>query len=183
MPLFHIVCAPLLRLIGERPDALIYMRMAMLPLYGGTIALTFRIAASCYPRRTAIWSSIVASLVPGYLLCSTEFRTDDLWTLLWLFSVAILVTAPLTPWRAAASGRGFLLPAGAIFPAGAFFCLGPGGGRNRGPPSPPRATTPRAPLPPRGGPRRYATIAAVEIVLVFGLGELWRDRTPPALAL
>src|SRR5205085_1210357 len=47
-----------------------------------------------YPRRTAMWSTIVAALVPGYLLCSTEFRTDDLWTLFWIASVAMLVCAP-----------------------------------------------------------------------------------------
>ena len=104
MPLFHMLFAPLLRLIGERAEALIFMRVAMLPLYAATIVLTYRVASSCYPRRTAMWSTIVASLVPGYLLCSTEFRADDLWTLFWILTLAILVASPLTPRRAAAAG-------------------------------------------------------------------------------
>jgi hypothetical protein len=94
MPLFHMLLAPLLRLTGERAEALIVMRAAMLPVYAITIALAYRIAASCYPRRTAIWSTVVAALVPGYLLTSTEFRTDDLWTMFWMMSIAALVCAP-----------------------------------------------------------------------------------------
>ena len=104
MPLFHILFAPLLRMVGERPDALIAMRIAMLPLYAATIALTYRVASSCYPRRAAIWSTVVASLIPGYLLWSTEFRTDDLWTLFWLAAIAILVSARPTTLRIAAAG-------------------------------------------------------------------------------
>ena len=104
MPLFQALCAPLLRIAGERPDALIAMRLAMLPLYAITIALTYRIAASCYGRRVAMWSAVVTALLPGYLLWSTEFRTDDLWTVFWLASIAILVSAPATIARVAGSG-------------------------------------------------------------------------------
>ncbi len=104
MPLFHILCAPLLRVVGERADALITMRVAMRPLYMATIALTYQIASSCYPRRLAMWSTVVASLVPGFLLCSAEFRTDDLWAVFWFLAMAILVSAPVTPARVAASG-------------------------------------------------------------------------------
>ena len=107
MPLFHILFAPLLRVVGERADALIAMRLAMLPLYAAMIAITFRIATRCYPRRVAIWSTVIAALFPLFLLCSVEFRTDNLWTVFWLGSVAILVSAPLTTSRVAMSG--FLL--------------------------------------------------------------------------
>src|SRR5258708_3561395 len=64
MPLFQILFAPLLRAVGERPDALIAMRLAMVHLYTAMVTLTFRIAASCYPRRIAIWSTIIAALFP-----------------------------------------------------------------------------------------------------------------------
>ena len=104
MPLFHILFAPLLRVVGERADALIAMRLAMLPLYAAMIAITFRIATRCYPRRVAIWSTVIAALFPLFLLCSVEFRTDNLWTVFWLGSVAILVSAPLTTSRVALSG-------------------------------------------------------------------------------
>src|ERR1700694_4658366 len=75
MPLFQILFAPLLRAVGERADALIAMRLAMVPLYAAMVTLTFRIASSFYPRRIAIWSTIIAALFPLFLLCSVEFRT------------------------------------------------------------------------------------------------------------
>ena len=104
MPLFHILFAPLLRIVGERADALIAMRIAMLPLYAAMLALTWRIASACYPRRAAIWSTAVAALVPGFFLGTTEFRTDDLWTVFWLMAVALLVSGRITNPRVAASG-------------------------------------------------------------------------------
>lgn len=104
MPLFQALCAPLLRIVGERPDAVIAMRLAMLPLYGTAVALTYQIAMSCYSRRAAIWGTVVAALVPGFSLWSTEFRTDDLWMVFWLLAVAILVAAPPTLPRIAAGG-------------------------------------------------------------------------------
>jgi hypothetical protein len=104
MPLFQILFAPLLRAVGERADALIAMRLAMVPLYAAMVTLTFRIAASCYPRRIAIWSTTIAALFPLFLLCSVEFRTDDLWTVFWLASIGMMVCAPLTTLRVAGAG-------------------------------------------------------------------------------
>jgi hypothetical protein len=104
MPLFQVLFAPLLRAVGERADALIAMRLAMVPLYAAMLMLTFRIAASCYPRRVAIWSTIIAALFPLFFLCSVEFRTDDLWTVFWLASIAMMVCAPLTTLRVAGAG-------------------------------------------------------------------------------
>src|SRR6266849_132893 len=121
MPLFHMLLAPLLRMVGERADALIAMRLAMLPLYAAMIAITFRIASRCYPRRVAIWGAIVAALFPLLVLCSVEFRTDDLWAVFWLASIAILVSAPLTTSRVAASG--FLLGLAAAVSAKTMLLL------------------------------------------------------------
>src|SRR5205809_1791686 len=58
MPLFHLLFAPLLRIVGERADALIAMRIAMLPLYAAMLMLTWQIASSCYPRSAARWSTL-----------------------------------------------------------------------------------------------------------------------------
>jgi hypothetical protein len=107
MPLFHMLLAPLFRVVGERPDALISMRLLMVPMYAAMIALTYRIAVRCYERSVAMWSTIVAALFPLFLLCSVEFRTDNLWAVFWLASIAVLVTAPLTTLRVALAG--FLL--------------------------------------------------------------------------
>lgn len=104
MPLFHVLCTPLLLLFGQRADTLIAMRIAMLPLYAAMVALTYQIAASVVERRAAIWSTVIAALVPGLFLGSTEFRTDDLWAVLWLLTIALLVSGPLTNLRIAGAG-------------------------------------------------------------------------------
>ena len=104
MPLFQILYAPLLRMVGERADALIAMRLAVLPLYALMLALTYHIALACYPRRIAQWSTVVTALFPLFLLGTTEFRTDDLWSVFWLASIAILVRGTLTNARVAAGG-------------------------------------------------------------------------------
>lgn len=104
MPLFHILSVPLLTVAGERPETLLLVRMAMLPLFAAMALLTYRIAVSCYPKRAAIWATVIGLLAPDFFLCSIEFRTDILWTASWLSAVAILVRSPLTPRRAAFAG-------------------------------------------------------------------------------
>ncbi len=104
MPLFHVLSVPLLKVAGERPETLLLVRMAMLPLFAAMALLTYRITASCYPKRAAIWGTVIGLLAPDFFLCSVEFRTDILWTASWLTAVAILVRAPLTPRRAVLAG-------------------------------------------------------------------------------
>jgi hypothetical protein len=104
MPLFHILSVPLLRLAGERPETLLFVRLAMLPLFAAMATLTYRIAASVYPQRAAIWATVIGCAAPDFFLCSIEFRTDILWTLSWLAAIALLVCKPLTPRRAALAG-------------------------------------------------------------------------------
>src|SRR5205807_1778031 len=94
MPLFHILSVPLLRLAGERPEALLFVRMAILPLFAAMALLTYRIAASCYPKRAAMWATAIGCLAPDFFLCSIEFRPDVLWTTSWFASIAILVCKP-----------------------------------------------------------------------------------------
>src|SRR2546428_12209874 len=44
-PLFQALCAPLFKVLGVRPDILIPMRMAMLPIYAATIFFVWKTAA------------------------------------------------------------------------------------------------------------------------------------------
>lgn len=104
MPLFHVLAVPLFWIAGERPEILLLARIAMLPLFAAIVILTYRIASSVYDRRTALWATLVALLVPDFFLCSLEFRTDDLWALLWVAAIATVVLAPLTQLRAATAG-------------------------------------------------------------------------------
>src|SRR6266850_2579684 len=78
MPLFHMLSVPLLRLAGERPEALLLGRMAMLPLVALIALLTYRIGASCYSQRAAVLATVIGLLAPGFFLCSVEYRPDVL---------------------------------------------------------------------------------------------------------
>src|SRR5437762_12870858 len=44
-PLFHMATAPILRLVGERPDVLLYMRAPMLLLFAVVIWVTYILGA------------------------------------------------------------------------------------------------------------------------------------------
>src|SRR5436305_15230073 len=54
-PLFHMLTAPLLALVGERPTVLFYMRLPMLLLWAVVLASTFIIARRLYDARVAAW--------------------------------------------------------------------------------------------------------------------------------
>ncbi len=99
-PIFQFLCAPLFRLLGERADIVIPMRLAMVPLYGLSLWCVYRVVATVASRRAAIWAAMLAGLAPTYFLVSTEFRTDDLWTLSWLLVLVMLVGKPVTLRRA-----------------------------------------------------------------------------------
>ncbi len=95
-PLFHILCAPLVRMLGERPDIVLLMRLAMFPLFVVSVAAVHAIARALYSERVAAWASVLAALAPGFFLVSVEFRADDLWAALWLVAIAVLVSGRLT---------------------------------------------------------------------------------------
>jgi hypothetical protein len=104
MPLFHILCVPLLRLAGERPETILLVRFAMLPMFMAMVWLTYRITARIYAQRAAVWSTAIGCLAPQFFLSSVEFRTDILWATSWLAAIAILVCGPLTSRRFALAG-------------------------------------------------------------------------------
>ena len=95
-PLFHILTAPLLKLLGERSTILFYMRGAMLPLFIAVLAVTFVVADRLYSRRVAWWTVVLLSIFPPFFLKSLEYRTDNLWNTLWMLAVLLLITGPLS---------------------------------------------------------------------------------------
>lgn len=101
-PLFQALCAPYFRLFGEHAWILLPMRLAMLPLYLADLWFVFAIGRSLYTRQWGRWAALIAGAVPIFFLVTTEFRTDDLWTTLWLGSLwlAIRAPAPGAPGRA-----------------------------------------------------------------------------------
>ncbi len=96
-PLFHMAAAPLLRLLGERPDILLYMRAPMVVLWVLLNFAAFTIALRLYDVRIATWSILVLNVFPPFFLKSLEFRTDNLWNACWMVGVLMLVDASPDP--------------------------------------------------------------------------------------
>jgi hypothetical protein len=90
-PLLHIAAAPLLHILGERPDILLYMRAPMLVLWMIVSVATFLIARRLYDARVAMWSVLLLNVLPPFFLKSIEFRTDNLWNAFWMTAIAALV--------------------------------------------------------------------------------------------
>ena len=103
-PLFHILFSPLVALLGERADILTYMRFAMVPLWLVALWAVWRIGSRIFSPRAGLWATVFIALLPWWFFCALEYRTDNLWTPLWLCALAVLLTGPLTAKRAFAGG-------------------------------------------------------------------------------
>jgi len=90
-PLFHLLCAPLFRVLGERADIVEAMRMAMIPLYFGCLACVYFICARLFSRQCGVWATLFTAFYPRFFCTSTEFRPDNLWVLAWLLLLTVLV--------------------------------------------------------------------------------------------
>jgi hypothetical protein len=83
-PLFHMATAPILSLVGERADALLWMRAPMLLLFAVVLGVTYAIG-----RR---WEAVLLlAFFPPFFLKSLEYRTDNLWTALWMLALLALI--------------------------------------------------------------------------------------------
>ena len=104
MPLFHILLSPLFSAIGERPTLMIWMRLAMLPLFAVIIFCIYVIGASVFSKRVGLWAAVWTTVFPKMSLLFIQFRTDILWALCWFSCIAILVSGRLTIRRSAVAG-------------------------------------------------------------------------------
>ena len=103
-PLFHALFSPLLAALGERTDILTYMRFAMVPLWIVSLWCVAKMGARLYSRRAGLWAAVFLSLLTWWFFCSIEYRTDNLWTALWLGTLTVLVTGRLSKGRAFCAG-------------------------------------------------------------------------------
>lgn len=99
-PLFHLLYAPVLRWIGETPEVMSWMRLAILPLSLLAIGCTVGIGSRLWDRRVGLWGGALAFAFPPYLLVSTQFRADALWAALWIASLLVAVAGRWTGRRA-----------------------------------------------------------------------------------
>jgi hypothetical protein len=104
MPLFQMLCAPLMALLGERADIMIPLRWAMVPMYFVSLWSTYRLTEILYSRRAAAWCALFAAVAWKFFYTSTEFRTDQLWTAFWLLSLVVAVGGEFTVRRAFMTG-------------------------------------------------------------------------------
>lgn len=91
MPLFHLLFAPILGLLGERATILYWMRFILLPMYFVTAWCTYKIGTRLFSRRAGIWAIIGLGLYGAYRNFAFEFRADNLWTAIWLLCVVVLI--------------------------------------------------------------------------------------------
>lgn len=110
-PLFHMLYAPVLAMLGETPDVIFWLRVAIIPLAVAALAIAAFVGRRLWDRATALWGCVLACALPPYLQAAGEFRSDALWSVLWLAAVAVAVTGAWTPrrafWFAALVGAAF----------------------------------------------------------------------------
>jgi hypothetical protein len=104
MPLFHLLSAPLLWLVGVHSTTLFAMRAALLPVYALTLYAVHVLARALYGRTAARWAVVLTAVCPGFFLSSLEYRPDGLWTLVWTCALAVLASGAFTPRRALVAG-------------------------------------------------------------------------------
>ncbi len=103
-PLFQMLMAPYMALLPEDPMTLIWLRMAMIPFFAVALWATYLIATALFSRRIGLWAAVLTGFMPGFFLCSAEFRTDNLWTDFWLLALAAFVGGRLTLKRSFLTG-------------------------------------------------------------------------------
>jgi len=104
MPLFHIMFAPIVGLIGERATILYWMRFLLFPMYFLAAWCTYEIGTRLFSRRAGVWAVIGVAFFSGYYSDAFEFRTDNLWTPTWLLCVTVLIRGAITVRRALVAG-------------------------------------------------------------------------------
>src|SRR5213593_173499 len=87
-PLFHVLSAPLVAFIGEDPRILLFMRLAMLPVFAAALAGSYALGRRLFGARTGAWAALLCGLSPTFFFKSVEYRTDVLWAALWVVAVA-----------------------------------------------------------------------------------------------
>jgi dolichyl-phosphate-mannose-protein mannosyltransferase len=104
MPLFHLMFAPVLGLIGERATILYWMRFIVLPIYFVIVWCTYRIGTLIFSRRAGVWAIIALGFYVEYERVALQFRPDGLWAAIWLLCMTILLRGSFSARRALVAG-------------------------------------------------------------------------------
>jgi len=98
-PLFSGLHSVVLNLIGERADALTWLRLSMQAWFALALFAVWRMGRRLYTPNLAFYAMLIVAFVPRFFLVSGQFRTDDMWMALWLAALAMVVGAPPRAWR------------------------------------------------------------------------------------
>lgn len=104
VPLFHMLYAPVFWFLGETPDILTWLRVAIIPISVLSLGLAFWIARALWDRRVAVWAALFVAACPPYLYVAGQFRTDVLWGAAWIAVIAVAVLGEWKRGRAFATG-------------------------------------------------------------------------------
>jgi len=96
MPLFHLIFIPVLGFIGERADILYIMRFVMFPFFFLALYLVYLLGKNLYSNRIGICSALALCFFPRFFFKSLEFRSDNLWMVLWLLVLVVLIKGKLS---------------------------------------------------------------------------------------
>lgn len=98
-PLFHFLCSPFFAWLGERPDIMAPMRFLLAPLFALSLWCVYKLGSRAFSKRAGLWAAILTGAFPPFFLKMGEFRTDVLWTTLWLVTLVVLTHGTLTRQR------------------------------------------------------------------------------------
>ncbi|MEI7037455.1 hypothetical protein [Fulvimonas yonginensis] len=103
-PLFGLLYSYCMRWLGPRTDILWWLRLAVVPWYVLALLSTWVMGRRLYPLAVAGAGALLAALMQIFFVKMGEFRTDDLWTALWLAALAVIVGRHRSLWRGFVAG-------------------------------------------------------------------------------
>src|SRR2546425_840595 len=103
-PLFQALSAPLVAIIGESPRILLFMRLAMIPVFAGALMGSYALGRELFGARAGAWAALLCGLSPTFFFKSVEYRTDVLWAALWVLAIVALLGGGPGPRRAFRGG-------------------------------------------------------------------------------
>lgn len=92
-PLFHLLSAPFVALVGERGDVQLLARYAMFPTFAAMLIATGLLGRRLFGARVGGWAVVLLGFHLEFFRTSLQFRTDDLWVPLWLLTVLLMLDA------------------------------------------------------------------------------------------
>jgi len=86
-PLFHILIAPFIKMVGATPYILMAGRILMIPFFIWNLILVYLISKILFNKKITLYLTFFTGFYLNYNASFVEFRPDNLWIILWLESI------------------------------------------------------------------------------------------------